>query len=139
MRVHDVAEQIRRIRNKRLTSEQIAMLDGAAVFDPFDLDDAIVDVRQTDKGAIALYDYDKLCSHFTDESGDGTQEEAQEYVDYNIVRALPYMGDRAPIVAMLVRRLGTGEYEEKHRVDDLDEYGDDAEFFIISRAVYVKL
>lgn len=115
------------------------MLDGAPVFDPFDLDDAIVDVRVTDKGAIAVYDYDKLCNHFTDESGDGTPEEAQEYVDYNIVRALPYMGDRAPIVALLVRRIGNGQYEEKHRAEDLDEHGEDAELFVMDRAVYVKL
>lgn len=135
----NVADPIRTVKSKRLTSEQIAMLDGAPLFDPFDLDDAIVDVRVTDKGAVAVYDYDKLCDRFTDDSGDGTREEAQEYVDFNIVRALPYMGDRAPIVALLVRRIEAGQYGDEQRAEDLDEYGEDAEIFIFERTVYVRL
>ena len=44
-----------------------------------------------------VYDYDKMVQYLMDKDG-MTQEESMEFIDYNTVRALPYMGDRAPII-----------------------------------------
>lgn len=127
------------IKSKRLTEEQIQSLEGASVFDPVDLDDAIVEVRQTKGGAIAVYDYDMLCEKYFDDTEDGTYEHAQEYVDYNMVRALPYMSARAPIIGQVVRRIAMKDYGEELKALDREEYGEDAEFFVLGNAVYVRL
>lgn len=60
----------------------------------FGYDDALIGV--TDDGR-AVYDYELMVEWLM-----GTQgwfyEEAAEWVDYNTLRALPYMGGDAPIV-----------------------------------------
>jgi len=45
----------------------------------------------------AVYDYNKMIECL--ESEDGMDyEEAAEFIDYNTIRALPYMGPNAPII-----------------------------------------
>ena len=44
-----------------------------------------------------VYDYEKMVVHLMDADG-MSYEEASEFIDYNTVRACPYMGDRAPII-----------------------------------------
>ena len=62
--------------------------------DPVDLDSAVV--GHTDEGRV-IYDYEKLVEAFM--AADGmTDEEAREWIDYNTLRALPYIGEKAPIV-----------------------------------------
>ena len=43
------------------------------------------------------YDYEKIIEMFVDRDG-MSYEEAQEFVDYNTVRAIPYMGERKPVL-----------------------------------------
>jgi hypothetical protein len=44
-----------------------------------------------------IYDYDKMIQEYMkDEKCD--EEEAIEWLEYNTIRALPYMGENAPII-----------------------------------------
>ena len=43
------------------------------------------------------YSYDKLVEKFAVEN-DWSYDEAIEWVDYNVIRALPYYGEKAPVV-----------------------------------------
>lgn len=49
-----------------------------------------------DKSHIA-YSFGKLVICFM-ESNNWTYDEAEEWVEYNVVRALPYYGDKAPVI-----------------------------------------
>ena len=44
-----------------------------------------------------VYDYEKMAEHLMD-NDNMSYEEAIEFIDYNTVRACPYMGDKAPII-----------------------------------------
>ena len=57
-------------------------------------DDALVGI--TDDGR-TVYDFDLLVECLMDHDGMG-EEEAIEFVEYNILRSLPYLGRKAPIV-----------------------------------------
>ena len=96
---------IRLIRSETLKQDQIDQLDGTLLFDPDDLDKAIIAVYKIPIGKhVAVYDYDAIVAYFVKELGDdgtgneGAYEQAVEWVDYNTCRAVPYMGDRAPII-----------------------------------------
>lgn len=43
-----------------------------------------------------VYDYDKMVECLVKEGMD--EESAMEYIDFNAIRSLPYMGPNAPIV-----------------------------------------
>jgi len=69
------------------------MVDDTVLLDPEYLDGAIVGVRDHR----VLYDYDLLVQAFQDNE-DWTYEDAVEWVQYNTMRALPYMGKLGPLV-----------------------------------------
>ena len=107
---------IRIIQSTVLTEEQKEALTGSPVFDPDFLDAAIIGVTQNDDGdVIAVYSYELLVKCYADyyqaeheageypldpedkELGDEVfYRDAQEWVDYNTVTVVPYMGPRAP-------------------------------------------
>ena len=60
----------------------------------YSYDDALIGV--TDDGR-AIYDYDRMVTWLM-VTERFTEEEAVEWVDYNTIRALPYMGENAPII-----------------------------------------
>ena len=64
-----------------------------AVFDNYSYDTAFVGVSYDNR---AIYDYEKMIEYLMDK--DFTYEEAIEWIDYNTFRALPYMGEKAPII-----------------------------------------
>lgn len=68
--------------------------ENAVVLDPVELDTAITGV--TDDGRV-VYDYEKLVAAFMS-ANNWTEDEATEWIDYNTIRALPYMGPFAPII-----------------------------------------
>lgn len=91
-------------------------LEGATLLDPRELDAAIIGTYHTKKGKVAVYDYDKLVGAFvalrgkTSELDDDDDleasdveawEQAMEWVEYNTIRALPYVKERAPIIVQL--------------------------------------
>lgn len=45
----------------------------------------------------AVYDYDKMVE-WTMKNFDCTYEDAMDWIDYNTIRSMPYVGDGAPIV-----------------------------------------
>ena len=71
----------------------------------FDMDDAVVFenpayisavVGRTDDGRV-IYDFDKMVESLMKEDGI-SQEDAIDFIDYNTIRASPYMGSKAPVI-----------------------------------------
>ena len=75
------------------------MIEKDAIIFP-DYDDALI--GSTSDGR-AVYDYDQIVK-ITAERDEITEEEAIEYVEYNVVRSLSYLGPLAPIIATTDRR-----------------------------------
>jgi hypothetical protein len=68
--------------------------DGVKYLTNYSYDNALIGV--TDDGR-AVYDYE-LMVEWLMEQEDWSYEEAAEWVDCNTLRALPYMGEDAPVV-----------------------------------------
>lgn len=64
------------------------------ILENYSYDDAFIGVSHDDR---AVYDYDKMVKWLMDTEG-FSQEEAIEWIEYNTIRALPYFGDKAPII-----------------------------------------
>lgn len=73
--------------------EEVLLLDDHAY------DKSIIGI--TEDGRI-LYDFEKMIQEFAEDEG-CDETEAIEWLEYNTIRALPYMGERAPIVIMETR------------------------------------
>lgn len=69
-------------------------LEEAVVFENPDYDSAIIGYDANSERVV--YDYDKMVEHLMDEGWDC--DDAVEFIEYNTIRACPYMGERAPIV-----------------------------------------
>ena len=70
------------------------MLDEILLFENYSYDDALIGVTHDDR---AVYDFDKMVTWLMDLEG-WTYEEAVEWIEYNTLRALAYMGPEAPVV-----------------------------------------
>ncbi len=68
--------------------------EGVKYLTNFSYDTALVGVSHDDR---AIYDYDLMVEWLVNEEG-FTDEQAMEWIDYNTIRALPYMGPDSPIV-----------------------------------------
>lgn len=51
----------------------------------------------------AVYDYEKMAEWLI-ENWECTYEEAMDWIEYNTIRSLPYVGEGAPIVVYLTGR-----------------------------------
>lgn len=60
----------------------------------YSYDDALIGISDDNR---AIYDYDKMVEWLIVEES-FTVEDAMEWIDYNTIRALPYMGEGAPII-----------------------------------------
>ena len=68
--------------------------ENAIIFDNPDYDTAIIGVSEDGR---VVYDYDEMVLYLMD--GDGmTEEEAEDFINYNTIRSLPYAGEGAPII-----------------------------------------
>lgn len=57
-----------------------------------------------------IYDFNKMVAEFArDEKC--SEEEAIEWLEYNTLRAVPYLGDRAPIIMMESRKSIMDKYD----------------------------
>lgn len=63
-------------------------------FTDFGYDDALVGVDINNR---AVYDYQKMIEWLVINE-ELTDEEAADWIDYNTIRTLPYIGDGAPII-----------------------------------------
>ena len=68
--------------------------EGIIYLTNYSYDDALIGVSEDGR---AVYDYDKMIEWLIKEEG-WTAEDAMEWIDYNTIRALPYMGSGAPII-----------------------------------------
>lgn len=68
--------------------------DGVLLLKNFSYDDALIGITEDGR---AVCDYDKMVAWLVDTQG-FTETDAIEWVEYNTIRALPYMGAEAPIV-----------------------------------------
>ena len=64
------------------------------IFSGDSFDDALVGISEDNR---AVYDYDLMIEWLMRVDG-MTSEEAMEWIDYNTIRSLPYVGDKAPII-----------------------------------------
>lgn len=72
--------------------------EDVVIFSDFSYDDALIGVSEDGR---AVYDYDKMVAWLMETEG-WSQDEAIEWIEYNTIRALPYLGDLAPIVMHLL-------------------------------------
>lgn len=68
--------------------------DETVIFENPSYSTAVIGITEDER---LIYDYDKMVE-FLVETDDMNEEEAYEFIDYNTIRALPYMGDKAPII-----------------------------------------
>lgn len=76
------------------TDVRASLPTDAIVLDNHSYDNSIIGV--TFDGRV-IYDYDSMVEEFMMDE-ECTEEEAIEWIDYNTLRALPYIGGKAPIV-----------------------------------------
>lgn len=70
-------------------------LEESIVFENPNYDDAIIGYDEITQRVV--YDYEKMVECLINEDG-MEHDEAIDFIDYNTIRACPYMGDKAPIV-----------------------------------------
>jgi hypothetical protein len=68
--------------------------EGVKYLTNYSYDDALIGVSTDD---IAIYDYELMVDWLVEKEG-FNREDAVEWIDYNTIRALPYMGEKAPII-----------------------------------------
>lgn len=76
--------------------------EDVVIFENYSYDDALIGVTEDGR---AVYDFDKMVRWLV-ETEDFTDEEAIEWIEYNTIRALPYMGDDAPIIMYPLEDIG---------------------------------
>lgn len=68
--------------------------DGIKYLTNYSYDDALIGVSEDGR---AIYDYEKMVEWLMEEEG-WSDEEAVEWIEFNTIRALLYMGEGAPII-----------------------------------------
>lgn len=68
--------------------------EGIKYFTNYSYDTALIGVSEDGR---AIYDYEKMVEWLMEEEG-WSDEEAVDWIEYNTIRALPYMGEGAPII-----------------------------------------
>ena len=66
----------------------------AIVFDNHAYDNSIIGTTFNGR---AIYDFDKMVQELMNDEG-WTEEEAIEWIEYNTIRAIPYGGEKRPMV-----------------------------------------
>lgn len=76
--------------------------EGAAFFKNPGFEDAVIGL--TDDGRV-VYSYYRMISSAMKSEG-WTEEEATEWINYNTLRSIPYMGEKAPVVVFYEEEFG---------------------------------
>ena len=80
--------------NKKFREQIATEIEDSIILDNPSFDNSIIGF--TDSGNL-VYDYNRMVSEFAEENG-VSDFEAIEFIDYNTIRAIPYMGDERPII-----------------------------------------
>ena len=59
-----------------------------------DYEDAVIGITYDGR---LVYDYDKMVEYLMNKEG-WSDIDAVEWIDYNVIRSIPYMGSEAPII-----------------------------------------
>lgn len=104
--------------NKKELQDKLLELgyEDIIVFDNYDYADAFIGVSIDDR---AVYDYYKMIEWLQREEG-FTKEDAVEWIEYNTIRALPYLGERAPIIIWQEYPVNEEVYDLKLRIEELE-------------------
>jgi hypothetical protein len=87
----ELREEIESVANQFETS--VVMLDN-----PY-FDNSILGYIEDGDTIRLVYDMDKMVDEFIEDSTDEcTETDAIEFIEYNTLRAIPYMGDSAPLI-----------------------------------------
>lgn len=76
--------------------------EDVVIFENYSYDDALIGVTEDGR---AVYDFDKMVAWLMETEG-FTAEEAIEWIEYNTIRAMAYMGDDAPIIMYPLEDIG---------------------------------
>ena len=68
--------------------------EGVKYLTNYSYDDALIGVSHDER---AIYDFEKMVEWLMNEAG-LSDNEAVEWIEYNTIRAIPYMGEKAPII-----------------------------------------
>lgn len=68
--------------------------ENVTLFSNYSYDDALIGITEDNR---AVYDYDKMVEWLMRVER-FAEEDAMEWIDYNTIRSLPYMGEKAPII-----------------------------------------
>lgn len=71
--------------------------DGTVFLEPAYMDEAIIGRALVNDYEVVVYSFQKLAEVIAEHDGMAF-EDAVEWVEYNTLRALPYMGEQRPIV-----------------------------------------
>lgn len=83
------------MEHQELVDRLLAMgHDGTVILEDPSFNDAIVGI--TEDGRL-VYSCEKMVHQLSHDDG-MSEQEAQEFIDYNTVRAIPYMGEKRPII-----------------------------------------
>lgn len=82
--------------NQRIRDE---LPEDAIVFDNHDYDNSIIGV--TADGRV-VYSFDKMVYEYMEDENCSV-DDAIDWIEYNTIRALPYIGDKAPIIIYEVK------------------------------------
>lgn len=84
------------MEERRSAKERLvyAGYEDVVILDNYSYDDALIGVTEDNR---AVYDFDKMVIWLEENAG-MTTEEAVEWIEYNTIRALPYAGEKAPII-----------------------------------------
>lgn len=80
--------------NKKFREQIANEFEDSIILDNPSFDNSIIGF--TDNGNL-VYDYNRMVAEFSEENG-VTDFEAIEFIDYNTIRAIPYMGEQKPII-----------------------------------------
>jgi hypothetical protein len=68
--------------------------EGSIVFEDHSYDNSIIGISSDER---VVYSFDAMIEELIEDEG-MSYEEAVEWIEYNTIRALPYAGEKAPIV-----------------------------------------
>lgn len=92
-----VNNKIKVLRGKTMNAEERLLNEGyenITYLVNYSYDDALIGVSWDGR---AIYDFEKMVDWLMKEEG-WSDNDAIEWIEYNTIRGLPYMGDKAPIV-----------------------------------------
>ena len=69
--------------------------ENVVILEDFSYDTALVGISDDNR---AIYDFDKMVEWLIEHEEFEDETEAIEWIEYNTIRALPYMGENAPII-----------------------------------------